>query len=411
MSTPEARSDSPATPPASRSVGSSISSPWARRALITGLGLTLVYLVLSAFVFRMALGTHRKEAKSTPTNDGLVAESVHFNSAQNGPSLNGWYVPSDGDRAIVVLHGLDSQSWNRYSRRMTEVLHAYHYAVLLFDFRGQGKSEGERLGLGWDERQDVRAAVDLLLSKGFKPGQIGLNGTSYGAATSLLSAAMIPEVGAVVADSPFADMRDLMSKELKTRVGVSSMFIPGVTLMGRLWMGVDLADIAPLKALAQIAPRPILFTHGEGDSRIPFEHSQRLKAASQNPNDELWLVPGAEHCKQWEEAPDEYYSHVLTFWEKYLPTQKRMAPLPVPPLAMEPGPALADGKRLTITLPPEYVVAADSAPASDISTAESSAPTDGAGSEAADAASKSAPATVSAPATAPAPLSTSPSHL
>lgn len=328
--------------------------PWLKRGLSAATVLVLLYLVASALVFRMALVPHRKVARSSPDKDGVVAESIHFDSAQGGPNLNGWYVPSDGDRAIVVLHGLDSQSWNRYSRQLTEALHAHHFTVLLFDFRGQGKSEGDKLGLGWLERQDVRAAVDVLLSRGFKAGQIGLNGTSYGAATALLSAAMIPEVGAVVADSPFADMRDLMRSELKSRVGVSGFFIPGVTLMGRLWTGLDMAEIAPIHALPQLAPRPILFMHGTGDTRIPSEHSERLKAASMGDQDELWLVPGAEHCKEYEVAPDEYFSRVLGFFEKHLPTQKPLEPLPIPPRATEPGP---------VTMPSSQKAAANETPA------------------------------------------------
>ena len=161
-------------------------------------------------------------------------------------------------------------------------------------------------------------SVDVVLQHGIQPGRIGLFGASYGGGTALLAAAVFPSVGAVVTDSAFANQRLLTDSEMTRRTGMPPIFTPGVALASRLLYGIDLDAIAPEKALAAIAPRPILFIHGTADSHIPVEHAYRLKAASQNPADELWIVPGAEHTSSYLVEPEAYPTRVLGFYERYL---------------------------------------------------------------------------------------------
>lgn len=186
----------------------------------------------------------------------------------------------------MLIHGLSSFAWDGAAPDIALAFLKAGFHVLVFDLRAHGRSGGELLGLGWHERQDVRAAVDFLLMRGFGPGSIGLHGTSYGAATALLSAAAIPEVGAVVADSAFADMRDIMDIEIEKSTGLPSPFAgllrPGLSLIARAVYALDLDLIRPETTVAAIAPRPVFFIHGSEDDVIPPDHSFRLKVASHN---------------------------------------------------------------------------------------------------------------------------------
>ncbi len=68
----------------------------------------------------------------------------------------------------------------------------------------------------------MRAAVSELLPRGFAPGKIGIHGTSYGAAGTLLTVSEIREIGAVIADSSFADVRDVISGEMQRETELPS---------------------------------------------------------------------------------------------------------------------------------------------------------------------------------------------
>ncbi len=216
-------------------------------------------------------------------------------------TLAAWLIPSETDRAVVLLHGIHSFGWDGAAPDITRALVRAGFHVLILDLRGHGGSGSTHLGLGWHERRDVRAAVDLLLARGFGPGKIGLHGTSYGAATALLSAAVIREIGAVVADSAFADTRELMTVEIEKMTGVPAFLVmslqPGMSILSRLIYGLDLASITPLRAVPAIAPRPILFIHGGEDNVISPKHSRRLMDQSNNPGNELWIIPGLRHTE------------------------------------------------------------------------------------------------------------------
>ena len=308
-----------------------------RRLLIAAGALALVaglYLAVSYFVLSSSLSAQRVHYELTLADSGLAAEEVQFESDVDRISLEGWLLRASGDRASVFGHGLNCYGW---SGSQPDIARAYvdaGFHVLVFDFRGHGRSGGDHLGLGWDERRDVRAAVDLLLRRGFEPGKIGIYGGSYGAATALLAAAAIPELGAVVADSAFADMRDIMERQIKERTGVPSQFAgllrPGITVLAWLLYSLDLDAISPERAVPDIAPRPILFIHGEKDRTIPVEHAHRLKAASQNPADELWILRGVGHtegihrhgkgCVHGEPSPmrKAYLKKVTAFFDRSL---------------------------------------------------------------------------------------------
>ena len=129
-------------------------------------------------------------------------------------------------------------------------------------------------------------------------------------------------------------MRDIMERQIKERTGVPSQFArllrPGIAFLAWLLYSLDFDAIPPERAVPDIAPRPILFIHGENDRTIPVEHAYRLKAVSQNPADELWILPGLGHtegirrhgkgCKHGELSPmhDAYLKKVVEFFDSAL---------------------------------------------------------------------------------------------
>jgi dipeptidyl aminopeptidase/acylaminoacyl peptidase len=290
-----------------------------KKVLAAVLALVVVYVAASFVVFSVATEPTRAVCHA-PKDDGVDATALNFTSDDDDKiPLKGWLLSpaSPTNKAVVLIHGLDSCGWTGSHIELAKAYVAKGFTVVVFDLRAQGVSGGEHVGLGWKERADVRAAVKLLLARGFQPGHIGIHGTSFGAATALLSTAAIPEVGAVVADSAFADVRDLMSAELDRKVHFGALFAPGIHLVALL-KGIDLDEIPPIVAVPKIAPRPIFFLHGTADERIPVEHGKRLKAKSTGPSDELWLIEGAGHTQGLKLAHDEFLARTTGFLAAHL---------------------------------------------------------------------------------------------
>lgn len=308
--------------------------PRIRRRLLIPIGtlavIVALYLGVSYVILAKSLEPIRTVSDRTP-----VGEEISFESDVDRIPLTGWLLASSGDRAIVLVHGLSSHSWCGGQPDIAWAFVKAGFHVLVFDLRGHGRSGGDLLGLGWHERRDVRGAVNLLLARGFRPGRIGIQGGSYGAAVALLATAAIPEVGAVVAYSAFADVRDLMDAEIERKTGVPSrvtkLFLrPGIALVARLLYSLDFDAITPERAVPEIAPRPILFIHGSEDERIPVEHAHRLMAASNNADAELWRLEGFGHggavrlpeegCKWTEVSPmrEAFLRRVTAFFDHSL---------------------------------------------------------------------------------------------
>ena len=187
----------------------------------------------------------------------------------------------------------------------------------MFDLRAHGESDGERISAGYHEKKDVLGAVDYVQGRGYQ--QIGVLGFSMGGASSLMAAAEDDAIDCLVIDSSYADMAGIMEREFKERSSFPSFFLNPVLFMIKIMYGVDFKAVKPYEAVPEIAPRPILFIHGALDDFVPIDHAYRLYEASDNPADELWIVPGADHVRAYRTAPEEYISRVTAFFNEYLP--------------------------------------------------------------------------------------------
>ena len=269
-----------------------------------------IYFVIGGVVAHNMVKPARKPITETPSESGFNAvESISFIS-DDGVPLKGYLLGGSADRAILVVHGVYSHSWDCQTPDLARTLVDSGFRVLVFDLRCHGRSGGDHLGLGWLERLDVAAAIRFLLSQGFSPGKIGIHAASYGASASIFATAMIPEVdssvGALVLDSSFANINDVIEGEIQRQTGLPPVathaLMPGIRFMAGQLYSLDMTGPFPEQALIDMHRRPTLLIHGENDPVTPVEHVMRLKAAA--PYAELWILPGRLHTEGVLLSPD-----------------------------------------------------------------------------------------------------------
>jgi len=71
------------------------------------------------------------------------------------------------------------------------------------------------------------------------------------------------------------------------------------------------------RAVARLAPRPLLMIHGGQDTYIKPDMARALYECAGEPR-EFWLVEGAKHNLALQVAGDEYRERVLRFFERHL---------------------------------------------------------------------------------------------
>lgn len=297
------------------------SSSMTRRLLRVGAailgGLIVLYLAICGYMaYRLSHPAHLALERN-PAQFGLDYEDVNFESAGDNIPLRGWYIDSPGDRVILLLHGMEGNRASETDLSLARALMQHDYDVLMFDFRAHGESGDAPMSVGEHEVRDLAGAVRFLQGRGVQT--MGVLGMSMGAVTTLNGAADLPELRALVLDSPFAQASALIANELPQRSGLPGWFIPGMVLMGKLLYNIHLDENNPIRGMERLGTRPVLHIHGTNDTTIPLSQALLLnQAGAQNPNMEAWMVEGAGHTGAYMFNPAVYEARVFAFFDKYL---------------------------------------------------------------------------------------------
>jgi hypothetical protein len=221
-----------------------------------------------------------------------------------GLRLRAWLSRGEPDRpAVVIVHGLGDnlESYLEHARPFVERGHS----VLLPDLRGHGASEGNYTTLGGREREDVRAAIELLHSEGLAEEGVVLLGHSMGAVAVLLAAADRDDLRAVVVEAPYDTYRNTVTHHARILFHLPS-WVPIIPLSIRAaeWQaGFDADAIDTVRAASRIRAPLLAIADGE-DRRMPEPVVRRIVDAHPGPH-ELWVASGVDHVgailhRDWE---------------------------------------------------------------------------------------------------------------
>jgi uncharacterized protein len=258
---------------------------------------------------------------------GVKPEEVTFTTREfsdtgRGETLTlaGWFIPGASKDApvFIVLHGKGD---NRIGvTKYAGMLARAGYAVLAYDHRHHGRSEGRYATYGYYEGHDVSAAIDYLAGRGdCNTGRLGIMGESYGAATAIMAAARDPRIRLLIEDSAYPDLATVIADYGKALYGLprfplvdSALFVAG------LRAHFDPKAVSPVTAIANVTV-PTLIIHCTEDANIKPEYSERIFAASGAAVKELHYFPGCTHTMGYEGHTEEYEKLVLGFIKKNMP--------------------------------------------------------------------------------------------
>lgn len=244
-------------------------------------------------------------------------EEVRFPST-DGLRLSGWFLPAtDALDGVVLCHGFHTGRREMLTTALALRDRGHH--VLLFDFRGHGQSEGERSSCGLLETHDLEGAVSYLHARPEMAGKrVGALGFSMGASVAIATAARLPEIEAVVADSGFGVFKEVVASGFREMYRLPSFpFAPLALRIGERLVGVRAGENRPVDAIASIAPRPVLLIHGTADRLVPLSEAYLLQGAA-GEGTELWVVEGAGHVEARFLDFEGYVNRVDSFLRRHL---------------------------------------------------------------------------------------------
>ena len=285
--------------------------------LIAALAVTIL-IVSAVGLYGSQQITKRRtpDIRTDPVDYGLSYEEVAFES-RDGLTLRGWFIPAKEPQGTIVFghgHGGSMDPDIEY----VPAFHENGYNILMFDFRGHGRSEGQRVSMGYYERLDLLGAVDYLLSRGID--RVGVLGFSMGGAVAISTASQSDAIGAVVSDGGFARLGSAIASGMRERGWpdwVAAWVSPLMIGLASLRLGAWLPRADPIRWVDKIAPRALFIIHGGLDPYISLAEVQELYAKAGEPK-ELWVVPEAGHRLVDKQGPDEYRARLLAFFDQWL---------------------------------------------------------------------------------------------
>ena len=200
-----------------------------------------------------------------------------FIQTSDGVKINGWFFPADTNSpraalAVLVCHGNAGNISHRLE--LSRALLAKGVNVLLFDYRGYGRSQGRPSEEG--TYRDAQAAFQWLRHRGFGGRQIIAYGESLGGGVAA-ELAIREELGGLILQNTFTCIPDI---------------------------GAELFPWLPVRRLASIRydtcsklPRlkvPLLAMHSRADDLIPFRHCEKNFAAAHEPK-LFWELDGSHN--------------------------------------------------------------------------------------------------------------------
>jgi len=226
-----------------------------------------------AWVLIRSVNIPRPHGHGNPSTVGMPFREAIIPST-GSIQLGAWFCPKKSAATVVIqFHGYASEK----SAALAEARQFYDLgcAVLLVDFRGSGKSSETCTTIGYDEAEDVAAAVAYVREQW--PGtRVVLFGQSMGAAAVLRAVGQLGvKPDAIILEAVFDTMLNTIRHRFEI-MGVPSF--PAAELLvfwGGRQMGFDGFAHNPVDYAANVTC-PALLLHGNGDARVHLEEAQQV---------------------------------------------------------------------------------------------------------------------------------------
>lgn len=231
---------------------------------------------------------------------------LHAYSIENPESEN-W---------VVICHGYSSSA--EYMSISARWFYEHGYNVLLPNARGHGLSEGDYIGMGWDDRLDI---IDWMkkINETHDAANIILYGVSMGGATVMMvSGEELPSnVVAIVEDCGYSSVFDEFAYQLKGIFGLPPFpLLYMADIVTNIRAGYSFDEASAVKQVEK-SITPIMFIHGDADTFVPSNMVYEVYEAA-NVEKELLIVKGAGHGAASSIGGETYWKEVEQFITKYL---------------------------------------------------------------------------------------------
>ena len=233
--------------------------------------------------------------------------------AKDGITLRGteYLVDEQTNKWAIILHGYRSTPNSVTSIGMHFSKKGYN--VLIPSMRACSESDGEYIGMGWLDKDDLQGWINLIIEQN-ENAEIILHGSSMGAATVLMASGddLPTNVKVIIADSSYTSVWDIFASEAKARFNLPTFPILNMfEIVANVRANYDIKEASALEQVKN-SKTPILFIHGDADDFVPEYMCEKLYEAANCTKDKL-IIHDAGHTDSKYKEPETYYNKIFEF--------------------------------------------------------------------------------------------------
>jgi len=243
-----------------------------------------------------------------------IPKSEHVIESIDGLKLHASFISNKNSNLCVILcHGysVSRKSMSVFARHYYE---SFNANVCMIDARAHGLSEGNTIGFGYHDRNDLHQWINELKLEYGPNTQFIVHGVSMGASTLLYASldGFDMSVKGIISDSAFIDLKPIFIRQMKQIYHLPAF--PFINLVGLFMRFIyripfDKTNIIKQKDKLLI---PCLIIHGTSDRFVPYEMAETL-------NDlypvyhQFLPVENAKHALAFSVDPDAYKTEIDKF--------------------------------------------------------------------------------------------------
>jgi len=202
---------------------------WILKALgvVIALAIVCAYLAVCALFsygqWQLVLQPSRTVAR-TPADLGLASIEVHFGVDSGGqPQLDGWWIPGDSPAYPTVLMLHSGQGSLSDALPDARLLHDAQLNVLLFDYRGYGRSGGQHPTQQLMQADAESALRYLTEIRTIPTSQIVVFASDAGASLAVQLCATHKDIPALILEAPDGDFASRVRHDPRSRMAPVSL--------------------------------------------------------------------------------------------------------------------------------------------------------------------------------------------
>lgn len=301
-------------------------------------------IVLTIFSSNNLMGIEGEQVSNVPSNVLPSYSTCSFESYDGQTNLSGWFFKCDSPLSTVILvHNVGDNrlQFGVDMIDMVEQLLDNNYNVFLFDQRNTGDSEGDIVGYGYLEWQDVLGAI-AQVKKISVTTDVILYGVGTGVTSSLIAYNMLPQSGmseselnkysrdiialgfdqsyvkGFIFDSPAKNSDDYISPVVAQTEFLGNITQNTVPYAIRMSSGVD-SSLNIASTISRLS-LPVCIIYGGHDTFIGAEKIKQLVTERERINEHLTLsllIPGAGYLESYNADRELYIDTVINYLNKF----------------------------------------------------------------------------------------------